>query len=161
MAFRPPLSVHRTSTAVVNRPWTAYSYPTAAGCWFSSAPSSFIRKRYHHGLRELGWGRFPRDTSATPELLLSSARGSRPVCINVTRKSLLNQIYRSFSILSKPIFDESPRSFRNLYHNRAASRRFHLSTPLRYDRLQNLEDAANRDRDNANAQAVFLQVLPP
>ena len=37
-------------------------------------------------------------------------------------------------------------------------RNFHTSQQWRYDRLQNLEDAANRDRDNANAQAVFLQV---
>ena len=37
-------------------------------------------------------------------------------------------------------------------------RKFHTSQQWRYDRLQNLEDAANRDRDNANAQAVFLQV---
>jgi hypothetical protein len=39
-----------------------------------------------------------------------------------------------------------------------AIRLFHSSLPGLYDRLQNLEDAANRDRDNANAQAVFLQV---
>lgn len=37
-------------------------------------------------------------------------------------------------------------------------RHFHVSHPRAYDRLQNLEDAANRDRDNANAQAIFLQV---
>jgi hypothetical protein len=40
----------------------------------------------------------------------------------------------------------------------ASLRKFHTSPQWRYDRLQNLEDAANRDRDNANAQAVFLQV---
>jgi hypothetical protein len=39
-----------------------------------------------------------------------------------------------------------------------ARQHFHSSSAARYDRLQNLEDAANRDRDNANAQAVFLQV---
>ena len=160
MASRPPLSVQRTAMAVVNRPWTVYSsYSTAAGCRFFSAPLSFIQKRYHHGLKEIGfWDRFSRDTSATPELLSSSGRPFRPARINVPRKSLLNQICRPYSIVSKPIFDPSPSSFRSLRHNPAASRRFHLSTPLRYDRLQNLEDAANRDRDNANAQAVFLQV---
>lgn len=44
-----------------------------------------------------------------------------------------------------------------------ARKQFHSSSAARYDRLQNLEDAANRDRDNANAQAVFLQVptVPP
>jgi hypothetical protein len=38
-------------------------------------------------------------------------------------------------------------------------RQFHSSSCVRYDRLQSLEDAANRDRDNAHAQAVFLQVF--
>lgn len=38
-------------------------------------------------------------------------------------------------------------------------RQFHSTSCTWYDRLQNLEDAANRDRDNAHAQAVFLQVF--
>lgn len=159
MASRPPPSVQRTVMAVVNRPWMMYSsYSTAAGCRFSSAPLSFVQKRCYHGRREFGFGgRFSGDSSATSGSLLSSG-AFRPVCINVPRKSVLNQICRSYSILSKSIFDESILPLRSLYHNRAPSRRFHLSSPLRYDRLQNLEDAANRDRDNANAQAVFLQV---
>lgn len=39
-------------------------------------------------------------------------------------------------------------------------RQFHSSTSARYDRLQSLEEAANRDRDNPNTQAIFLQVIP-
>ena len=35
---------------------------------------------------------------------------------------------------------------------------FHLSSSSFYGRLQNLEDIANRDRDNASAQAIFLKV---
>lgn len=159
MASRPPPSVQRTVMAVVNRPWMVYfSYSTAAGCRLSSGPL-FVQKRCHHGRREFGsGGRFSGDSSAVPGLLLSSGRAFRPMCINVPRKSVLNEVCRSYSILSKSIFDGSTLPFRSLYHNRAASRQFHLSSPLRYDRLQNLEDAANRDRDNANAQAVFLQV---
>jgi len=37
-------------------------------------------------------------------------------------------------------------------------RPFHLSSSSFYGRLQNLEDIANRDRDNASAQAIFLKV---
>ena len=37
-------------------------------------------------------------------------------------------------------------------------RSFHVSSSLFYGRLQNLEDIANRDRDNASAQAMFLRV---
>jgi hypothetical protein len=40
----------------------------------------------------------------------------------------------------------------------SASRKFHSTRNLLYDRLQNLEEAANRDRDNARTQAVFLEV---
>lgn len=159
MASRPPLSIQRTVMAAGNRPWTAYSgYSTAAGCRFSSATLSFIQKRYHHGPRKLSFGgRLSGAALVTPGLLSSSARAFRPACINVPRTSILNQVCRSYSILPKSIFDESVSPFRSFCHNRAASRRFHISTPFRYDRLQNLEDAANRDRDNANAQAVFLQ----
>jgi hypothetical protein len=35
---------------------------------------------------------------------------------------------------------------------------FHTSSSVFYGRLQNLEDIANRDRDNAIAQAMFLKV---
>jgi hypothetical protein len=35
---------------------------------------------------------------------------------------------------------------------------FHTSSSVFYGRLQNLEDIANRDRDNASAQAMFLKV---
>ena len=42
--------------------------------------------------------------------------------------------------------------------SRIETRQFHVSSLVSYDRLQNLEDAANRDRDNANTQAVFMQV---
>jgi hypothetical protein len=38
------------------------------------------------------------------------------------------------------------------------SRLFHSSSSVFYGRLQNLEDIANRDRDNASAQAMFLKV---
>ena len=163
MASRPPLSIQRTVMTAGNRPWaTCSGYSTAAGCRFSSATLSLIQKRYHHGLMETSFGgRLSGDTLATAGLLSSSARAFRPACINVPRTSILNQVCRSYSILPKSIFDENVSAFRSFYHNRAASRRFHVSTPFRYDRLQNLEDAANRDRDNANAQAVFLQAQLP
>ena len=38
-------------------------------------------------------------------------------------------------------------------------RAFHSSKTLQSERLQNLEDAANRDKDNARTQAVFLEVI--
>jgi hypothetical protein len=38
------------------------------------------------------------------------------------------------------------------------SRHFHSTRASRYDRLQNLEEAANRQRDNPNIQAAFLEV---
>ena len=157
MASRPSLSIQRTVWATINRPWTAYpTRPTAARCRFYSAPLFFIQKRQQHGLREFDIA--SRDASAAPGLFSYSPRALRQTCSNVPRNSLLNQICRRYSILSKPAVDKSLSPLRNPLHNRVAIRQFHLSTPLCYDRLQNLEDAANRDRDNANAQAVFLQV---
>lgn len=38
-------------------------------------------------------------------------------------------------------------------------RAFHSTKTLHSERLQNLEDAANRDKDNARTQAVFLEVI--
>ena len=69
---------------------------------------------------------------------------------------------RAFSFLIRaPINPKSgPREW-HVQTSRKLSRQFHLSQPQAYDRLQNLEDAANRDRDNANAQAIFLQVSTP
>src|SRR6266496_5084872 len=149
MASRPSLSVLRTVLAAANRPWTVYPsvWSTAAGRRFSSAPLFFIQKRNQHGLREIDFAsRFSRDTSATLGLFSYSPRALRQPCTNVRRNSLLNQICRRYSILSKPIFDESLSLLPNQSRNRMASRQFHLSTPLCYDMLLNLEDAANRDR---------------
>ena len=59
------------------------------------------------------------------------------------------------------VFTE-PRQHRSTkFHNVLGFplRQFHSTSCAWYDRLQNLEDAANRDRDNAHAQAVFLQVF--
>lgn len=70
---------------------------------------------------------------------------------------------RPFSLLTRPpVFGWAlnGRGYRReMAHTHGGfHRQFHSSQSRPYDRLQNLEDAANRDRDNANAQAVFLQV---
>ena len=72
---------------------------------------------------------------------------------------------RNFSILSKRL-PYTPHEHRIIplqsrLQDRLFSRLLHYSPLARYDRLQALEDAANRDRHNANAQAVFLQVFLP
>jgi hypothetical protein len=77
------------------------------------------------------------------------------------RVSLVTQVRRHYhSVLSRPpldCFEIRIPCRRNLLLHRL-SRPFHTSSALCYDRLQSLEDAANRDRDNANVQAIFLQV---
>ena len=70
---------------------------------------------------------------------------------------------RRFSLLFRPSIEawtgDRHKPLRKVFQTSGLScRQFHLSQPRAYDRLQNLEDAANRDRDNANAQAIFLQV---
>jgi hypothetical protein len=77
------------------------------------------------------------------------------------RTGVVTQIQRRYySVLSRPpqnCLEIRILSRRNILPRRLA-RSFHISSALCYDRLQSLEDAANRDRDNANVQARFLQV---
>src|SRR6202022_763104 len=89
---------------------------------------------------------FQRETSSVPEVLkhrllgLPSAPSMRIPQGAFIESTRIN-VTKLWCALSLPV------------------RQFHSSPSSRYDRLQNLEDAANRDRDNANAQAVFLQVV--
>ena len=70
---------------------------------------------------------------------------------------------RDLSLLFRPSTDGVSGN-RQKYFERAVNtqsiscRQFHVSQLRSYDRFQTLEDAANRDRDNANAQAIFFQV---
>jgi hypothetical protein len=102
-----------------------------------------------------------------PEQILSAKPVHLPMAhtLTPTAKSSsalhpIKYISRNYSVLSRPSF--MPHSLGTLgLRTRIEARQFHWSGLVRYDRLQNLEDAANRDRDNANAQAVFMQVPIP
>jgi hypothetical protein len=83
----------------------------------------------------------------------SSAPMAKSIVALNARKSLFNSVYRpcsAFAISALPTINNG---------SRVSVRSFHLSTPRLYDRLQSLEDAANRDRDNARTQASFLKVF--
>jgi hypothetical protein len=140
--------------ALFSRLWMVsfISPPTAMGCRFYSITSSSLQKPKH--LVPL----VSRNISLGSGALLLSLQPLIPAWANKSRKTLLNQICRHHSVLSTPAVKSFYRRPQSLVFVQTHSRSFHLSTSVRYDRLQNLEDAANRDRDNANAQAVFLQV---
>jgi hypothetical protein len=97
--------------------------------------------------------------ASPPQLALLLSSRSNDVRVN-------HSTIRPFSLLTQPpVFGGAlngrgyPRELNHAYG--VFYRQFHPSQSRHYDRLQNLEDAANRDRDNANAQAVFLQVCVP
>ena len=79
---------------------------------------------------------------------------------NTSTSRLVHQLSRNTSALSKssllPKILKRPGPQLCL-----EARQFHVSSFVRYDRLQSLEEAANRDRDNANTQAIFMQVKHP
>ena len=133
--------------------------PTAAAL-SCSMPFFSIRSRGLHIVKEIS---FSRDL---PFLLRfpssSSSWALQPVWNDVPRKPMLSRVCRPYSLISNSIFrslEEHTFTIQNLHLHRQARRHFHISHSVCYDRLQNLEDAANRDRDNANAQAILLQVL--
>lgn len=149
--------------ALINRwmvPFVA-TRPAAVGCpCYSITPSSMHRPNFL-GAKEINFvSRISRNLSSTTGVL-SYPQTLRPAWSNDARKTLLNQTCRHYSVLFKPVpkwVDHNLFPLQKLAFRRPLGRPFHISYSNRYDRLQNLEDAANRDRDNANAQAVFLQV---
>jgi hypothetical protein len=147
--------------ALFSRSWmVSFIFPpTAASCRFYSITSSCLQKPRHL----VAWGidslpLVSRNISLGSGASLPSLQPLIPAWANKSRKSVVNQICRHHSVLSRPAVKSFYRRPQSLVFVQPHSRSFHLSTSVRYDRLQNLEDAANRDRDNANAQAVFLQV---
>jgi hypothetical protein len=111
------------------------------------------------GQKGIGFGsRFSRNVSTSSVLQSSGPRILWAVRSNITRNALLVDICRHYRAASKTAFRRFDCSLQNVLQHQTASRLFHVSSAQHYDRLQNLEDAANRDRDNANAQAVFFQV---
>lgn len=79
---------------------------------------------------------------------------------SIANYSILRQLHRispNHSVLSRSSLVTKCLGTGDL-SSRIEARQFHVSSLVSYDRLQNLEDAANRDRDNANTQAVFMQV---
>src|SRR5438270_13914847 len=118
-----------------------------------------IPTKASNGRRFLNWNGFNNTTSLVaspfrPALLLLSQ--SNDCALNYSP-------IRRFSLLTRPPVFGCPLNGREdrremAYTYGGFHRQFHSSQSQPYDRLQNLEDAANRDRDNANAQAVFLQV---
>jgi hypothetical protein len=101
-----------------------------------------------------------RILSATPGFHLHAACTQTPTANNSSALFLLKYVSRNHSVLSRPSFTAHSLGTLGL-NTRTEVRQFHGSGFVRYDRLQNLEDAANRDRDNANAQAVLMQVTIP
>jgi len=106
---------------------------------------------------------FPFSRTVSPSSALFSSFVQSPSVKRKNDQAVLNPLVRNFSVLSTRI-SENPckrREFRcqRRLLDRLPSRQFHCSSVARYDRLQALEDTANRDRHNANAQAVFLQVV--
>ena len=85
----------------------------------------------------------------------STYPSSSSIWMNRTRLCALKRSGRDSDLWPGPIsialaFDAKPKIT-------PTCRLFHSSTLRRYDRLQVLEDAANRDRDNANTQAIFME----
>ena len=101
-----------------------------------------------------------RSLSATSGFHLTAACTQTPTANNSSASCLLKYASRNHSVLSRPSFTTHSLGTLGL-KTRSEVRQFHGSGLVRYDRLQNLEDAANRDRDNANAQAVLMQVTIP
>lgn len=94
--------------------------------------------------------------ASTNGCILLSVRFRTSTLTGNYRTSLVARVRRQYSVLSRPpenCLEIGIPSRRNVF-----LRPFHVSSALCYDRLQSLEDAANRDRDNANVQAIFLQV---
>jgi hypothetical protein len=147
--------------ALFSRSWMVSFIPplTATGCRFYSVTSVSLHKPKYI----VAWGidcapLVSRNVSLGSGALSPSLQPVIPAWPNDSRKILLNQICRHHSVLSRPAIISFRSRPPSLALAQPHSRSFHMSTSVRYDRLQNLEDAANRDRDNANAQAVFLQV---
>ena len=121
-----------------------------------------IPAKASNGRRLLNWNAFNNTTSLV-------ASPFRPALLFLSQSNDCALNYspiRRFSLLTRPpVFRwasngrEDRRKMAYTYGG--FHRQFHSSLSQPYDRLQNLEDAANRDRDNANAQAVFLQVRAP
>ena len=147
--------------ALFSRSWMVSFIPppTTTGCRFYSFTSSSLQKPKHIVARGIDSAPLlSRNISLGSGALSPSLQPVIPAWPNNSRKTLLNQICWHPSVLSRPTIISFYSRPQSLALAQPHSRSFHLSTSVRYDRLQNLEDAANRDRDNANAQAVFLQV---
>ena len=120
----------------------------------SMSSMSFFRKRHASALE--GNALF-RQLSTKHGLAFSPLNYRTAVRGFASSSALANQSRRYHSVDSSPalrtIIDATSRR-RTPFQVRS----FHVSGPSRYDRLQNLEETANRNPNNANAQAVFLQV---
>ena len=104
-----------------------------------------------------------RNAFNNTSLFASPLRPALPFSRHSNNCAISHPTIRPFSLLTRPPISAwflHRRRYRgDVAHTHGIfCRQFHPSQSRPYDRLQNSEDAANRDRDNANAQAVFLQV---
>jgi len=130
MLLSKPSSLFRNPVNSMKAGSLRVSYPTRK--WLSSG---------------LGWQSV---RNGNPSYLLGLPTGCVVQgCLIQARSHTATTIrYRSFPFKATSF----SRSFPSL-------RTIHSSRTSHIDRLQNLEDAANRDRGNARTQAVFLEVV--